>query len=126
MFLAGPSGSNGLDVGSRLIPGALGILVLVALVAGIVMAVRGNRPAASLLLGLGSLGGLFFPPLIVAGVTAIVLGISALRRLGLPAGVLGAVGIVLGVAGTVESLVFPAIIASVFVYAAFHGGQLPG
>ena len=126
MFLAGPTGSNGLDVGSLLIPVALGVLVLVALVAGIVMAVRGNRPAASLLLGLGSLGGLFFPPLVAAGVTAVVLGISALRKLGLRAGVLGAVGIVLGVAGTIESLVFPAFVAYVFVYAAFHGGQLPG
>jgi hypothetical protein len=86
---------------------------------------------AALVIGSISLIGLIFPLLLGAGAAAIVLGWMAHKRVRSSGGELkgngiAIVGIGLGVVGSLLSLVFPAFIVSVWIYAAFHGGQLPG
>ena len=86
---------------------------------------------ASLAIGSISLIGLIFPLLVAAGVVAILLGWVAHKRIRSSGGELkgngiAIVGIGLGVVGSLLSLVFPAFIVGVWIYAAFHGGQLPG
>jgi Domain of unknown function (DUF4190) len=85
---------------------------------------------ASLVCGTASLIGLVFPPLIAAGIAAIVLGWRCRRRIARNANELKGTGIataglVFGVFGTLLSLVIPGFVAYVFVYAVFHGGQCP-
>jgi hypothetical protein len=85
---------------------------------------------AAVVLGLGSLIGLILPPLLGAGIAAIVLGWIARRRIVRSGGELkgkwiAIAGTALGVLGSLLSLVIPGFIVSVWIYAAFHGGQLP-
>ena len=82
------------------------------------------------MLGLISLIGLIFPPLFAIGVAGIVLGWTARKRIARSGGELKGkgiafAGIVLSVFGCLLSLVIPGFIVSVWIYAAFHGGQLP-
>jgi hypothetical protein len=86
---------------------------------------------ASLVIGAVSLIGLVFPPLLAAGIAAILIGWVARKRIARSGGELKGKGIaiagmVLGVLGSLLSLVFPVFVISVWIYAAFHGGQLPG
>lgn len=84
----------------------------------------------ALVLGLVSLGGLLFPPLLVAGLAGIILGWTARKRIARSGGELkgkriAITGLALGVLGTLLGLVLPAFFIGVWIYAAFHGGQLP-
>ncbi|GAC1513235.1 MAG: hypothetical protein NVS1B3_17540 [Candidatus Dormibacteraceae bacterium] len=84
----------------------------------------------ALVLGLLSLGGLVFPPLLGFGVAGIVLGWKAHQRVVRSGGEvkgnrIAIAGLALGVLGSLMSLVLPGFIVSVWIYAAFHGGQLP-
>ena len=86
---------------------------------------------AALVLGFVSLGGLVFPPLLFMGVAGVVLGWTARRRIARSGGALRGRGIaigglVLGGLGSLLSLVLPGFVVGVWIYAAFHGGQLPG
>ena len=86
---------------------------------------------AALAIGAISLIGLIFPLLLAAGVAAIILGWVARKRIVRSGGELrgngiAIAGIALGVLGSLLSLVFPAFVIGVWIYAAFHGGQLPG
>jgi hypothetical protein len=90
-----------------------------------------NGAVASLVLGLVSLPGLFAPPLFFAGLVAVLFGWSARRRIAQSGGALkgkwfAVAGVMIGVLGCLLSLVFPAFVLYVWIYAAFHGGQLPG
>ena len=85
----------------------------------------------ALVLGFISLIGLVFPPLLAAGIAAIVLGWVASRRIGrsgteLKGKWIAAAGMVLGTLGSLLSLVIPGFIVGVYIYAAFHGGQCGG
>jgi Domain of unknown function (DUF4190) len=89
-----------------------------------------SAAVVSLVLGLLSLFGLVFPPLIAAAVIAIVLGWTARRRIAagrhvLKGGRIAIAGMIVGVLGALLSLVLPGFVVSVWIYAAFHGGQLP-
>jgi mannose/fructose/N-acetylgalactosamine-specific phosphotransferase system component IIC len=91
---------------------------------------RDSGAVAALVLGLVSLPGLVFPPLFGVGVMAIILGWTSRRRIAKSGGALkgkgvAIAGLALGVLGCLLSLVFPAFIAYVWIYAAFHNGQLP-
>ena len=84
----------------------------------------------ALVLGILSLVGLVFPPALGAGILAIVLGWTSRRRVArsaghLKGGRLAIAGLVLGVVGSLFSLVLPGFVAYVYVYAVFHGGQMP-
>ncbi len=84
----------------------------------------------ALILGLVAMIGLIFPPLLGLGIAGIVLGWVAHRRIGRSGGALKGKwfafgGIVLGVLGSLLSLVIPGFIVGVWINAAFHGGQLP-
>ena len=92
--------------------------------------VEGRVPAA-LVLGAVSLFGLVFPLLLAAGVAGIYLSWSARKRIASSRGALKGraaawIAFALSVVGSLLSLVFPAFVVSVYIYAAFHGGQLPG
>jgi hypothetical protein len=92
---------------------------------------RDSGAVAALALGLLSLPGLVFPPFFGVGLMGIILGWTARRRIANSGGALkgkgiAITGLVLGVLGCLLSLVFPGFIAYVYIYAAFHGGQLPG
>ncbi len=85
----------------------------------------------ALVLGLVSLVGLVFPPLIGLGIAGIVLGWVARKRIARSAGELKGTriavgGVVLGVVGSLLSLVLPGFVVGVLIYAAFHGGQCGG
>ncbi len=85
----------------------------------------------ALVLGLVSLIGLVFPPLLGLGIAGIVLGWLARRRIARSGGELrgkwiAIAGIVLGVVGSLLSLVIPGFVVGVLIYAAFHGGQCGG
>jgi hypothetical protein len=85
---------------------------------------------AALVLGLISLIGLVFPPLLGAGVAGIVLGWTARKRIARNGGELkgyriAITGLALSVLGSLLSLVLPGFVVGVWIYAAFHGGQLP-
>lgn len=89
-----------------------------------------GRAQAALGLGVASLIGLIFPPLLVAGVGAIYLGWTAQRRIARSEGKLrgrwmALTGLALGVVGSLLSLVLPAFFGYVWIYAAFHNNQLP-
>lgn len=80
----------------------------------------------SLVLGLISLIGLFFPPCLGLGIAAIVLGWTARRRIARSAGGLkgtriAVAGLSLGVLGSLLSLVLPGFVIGVYIYAAFGG-----
>lgn len=84
----------------------------------------------SVVLGVVSLGGLVFPPMLAVAIIGIVLGWTARRRIaasqgGLKGGWVAIAGLVLSVLGALCSLVFPGFVVGVWIYAAFHGGQLP-
>lgn len=84
----------------------------------------------SLVFGGVSLVGLVFPPLLGAGIVAIVLGWTSRRRIArsghqLKGQELAIVGLGLGVLGSLLSLALPALVAYVYIYAAFHGGYCP-
>lgn len=86
---------------------------------------------AALVLGFVSLVALVFPPALGLGVAAIVIGWTARRRIArsttaVRGSAFAIIGLVLGVIGTLEALVLPGIVAFVYIYAAFHGGQIPG
>ena len=85
---------------------------------------------AALVLGIVSLGGLLFPPLLGVAIAGIVLGWTAHRRIArtgeLKGNRIAIVGIALSVVGMLLSLVLPGFVVWVWIYAAFHGGQLPG
>ncbi len=86
---------------------------------------------AALVLSLVSLFGLVFPPLIAAALAGIILGWTARKRISRSSGELkerriAIAGVALGVLGTLLSLVLPGFVVSVWIYALFHGGQLPG
>jgi hypothetical protein len=85
----------------------------------------------AIVLGFISLVALVFPPALGLGIAGIVLGWTARRRIARSGGALkgGRIaigGLVLGVLGTLEGLVLPGFVAYVYLYAAFHGGQVPG
>jgi hypothetical protein len=85
---------------------------------------------AALVCGLVSLVGLIFPPLLCAGVAGVILGWTARKRIArsggeLKGGRIAIAGVAFGVLGTLLSLVIPGFIVGVWIYAAFHGGQLP-
>ena len=85
----------------------------------------------SLVLGVISLIGLVFPPLLGAGIAGIVLGWVARRRISRSPGELkgkwiAIAGIAVGVVGSLLSLVLPGFVVGVLIYAAFHGGQCGG
>ena len=89
-----------------------------------------GRAQGALVLGVVSLVGLILPPLLVAGVTAIYLGFTAQRRIARSEGTLkgrgmALAGLALGVVGSLLSLVLPGFFGYVWIYAAFHNGQLP-
>jgi Domain of unknown function (DUF4190) len=89
-----------------------------------------SAAVVSLAVGLLSLFGLIFPPLIAAAVIAIVLGWTARRRIAasqraLKGGRIAIAGMIVGVLGGLFSLVLPGFVVGVWIYAAFHGGQLP-
>jgi hypothetical protein len=89
-----------------------------------------SAAVVSLVLGFISLGGLVFPPMLATAIIGIVLGWTARRRIAASQGMLkggwvAIAGLVLSVLGALCSLVFPAFVVSVWIYAAFHGGQLP-
>lgn len=82
----------------------------------------------ALVLGGISLIGLVFPPCLGLGIAAIVLGWTARRRIassggGLKGSGIATAGLVLGVLGSLMSLVLPGIVVGVYIYAAF-GGQV--
>lgn len=82
------------------------------------------------MLGATSLIGIVFPPLFGAGLAAVILGWTARKRIArgggqLKGGTVAIIAIVLGVLGCLLSLVIPGFIVSVWIYALFHGGQLP-
>jgi uncharacterized membrane protein YqaE (UPF0057 family) len=84
----------------------------------------------SLVLAVLSLPALVFPPLLGLGVAAIVTGVIARRRVLASAGVLkgegiATAGIVVGVLGTLLGLVLPGFVVAVWIYAIFHGNQIP-
>ncbi len=84
----------------------------------------------SLVLGVVSLPGLLFPPCLGAAVIGVVLGWIARRRIAaahgaLKGGRIAIAGIALSVLGGLLSLVLPAFVVGVWIYAIFHGGQLP-
>lgn len=84
----------------------------------------------AVVLGGLSLVGLIFPPAIVAGISAIVLGWFSRKTIASSGGAirgrtLAWIAIGLGILGTLLSLVFPGFVVYVWIYAAFHGGQLP-
>jgi hypothetical protein len=86
---------------------------------------------AALVCGLVSLIGLVFPLLLAVAVAAIILGWTARRRIARGGSALkgkgiATTGLVLGVLGTLLSLVIPGFIVGVWIYAAFHGGQCGG
>lgn len=86
---------------------------------------------SSLVLGFLSLVALVFPPALGLGIAAIVLGWTARRRIAGSGGAqrgghIAIVGLLLGVIGTLEGLVLPGFVAFVYIYAAFHGGKVPG
>lgn len=85
----------------------------------------------ALVLGFLSLVALVFPPALGLGIAAVVVGWNARRRITRSNGALkgrplAVAGLVLGVIGTLEGLFIPGIVAYVYIYAAFHGGQPPG
>jgi hypothetical protein len=85
---------------------------------------------AALVLGVFSLAGLVFPPMLGLGIAAIVIGWAARRRIARSGAAvkgyrIAVAGLVLGVLGSLLSLVLPGFIVGVWIYAAFHGGQLP-
>lgn len=85
---------------------------------------------AAFVCGFISLGGLVFPPLLGLGIAGIVLGWTSRRRVARSGGQLkgNAIalgGLALGVVGSLLSLVLPGFVVGVWIYAAFHGGQLP-
>jgi hypothetical protein len=123
MLLAGATSTDA--TGPTLFGISLFLIPFLVVVAGAVFAVRGNRPVGTLLIGLGSLGGLVNPLLIVAGITALVLGWRTMRKPGASVKALAVIGMVLGGLGVLASLVFPGFIAFGYIYAATHGGQLP-
>jgi len=89
-----------------------------------------SAAVVSMVLGLLSLFGVAFPPLIAAAVIAIVLGWTARRRIAaskrvLKGGRIAIAGMIVGVLGALFSLVLPGFVVGVWIYAAFHGGQLP-
>lgn len=82
----------------------------------------------ALVLGLISLVGLVVPPCLGLGIAAIVLGRTARRRImssggGLKGSRIATIGLVLGVVGSLMSLVLPGFVVGVYIYAAF-GGQV--
>ena len=91
---------------------------------------RDSGAVASLVLGLLSLPGLVFPPLFFVGAAGVLLGWTSRRRIAKSGGALkgkgfAIAGLAFGVLGCLLSLVFPAFVAYVYIYAAFHGGQAP-
>lgn len=81
-------------------------------------------------LGATSVVGIVFPPLFGAGLAAVILGWTARKRIARSGGQLrgktiAIIAIVLGILGCLVSLVLPGFIVSVWIYALFHGGQLP-
>ena len=91
---------------------------------------RDSGAVAALILGLVSLPGLVFPPLLGVGVMAIILGWTSRRRIAVSDGALkgkwiAITGLALGVLGCLLSLVIPGLIAYVYIFAAFHGGHTP-
>jgi hypothetical protein len=92
---------------------------------------RDSGAVVAMIFGLLSLPGLVFPPLLGAGVIGIVLGWTSRRRIADSGGALkgkwiAITGLAFGVLGSLLSLVFPGFVVYVYIYAAFHGGQLPG
>jgi|SRR5690348_13655383 len=84
----------------------------------------------SLVLAVLSLPALVFPPLLGLGIAAIVTGVIARRRVSASAGLLkgrgiATAGIAIGGLGAVLGLVLPGFIVAVWIYAIFHGNQIP-
>ena len=89
-----------------------------------------SAAVVSLVLGFVSLAGLVFPPMIATAIMGIILGWTARRRIAagqgtLKGGWIAIAGLVLSMLGALCSLVFPGFVLGVWIYAAFHGGQLP-
>jgi len=85
---------------------------------------------AALVCGFVALGGLVFPPFLGLGIAGILLGWTSRRRIArsngeLRGNAMAVGGLVLGVLGSLLSLVLPGFVVGVYIYAAFHGGQLP-
>lgn len=89
-----------------------------------------RTPRIALILGLISLFGLVFPPLLGAGVAGVVLSWMALKRIAsgevAPTGRTTAwIALTLSVLGSLLSLVLPSFVVYVWIYAASHGGRIP-
>ena len=92
--------------------------------------VQGRTPRIALILGLISLFGLVFPPLLGAGVAGVVLSWMALKRIASSGGLLKGrrtawIALALSVIGSLLSLVLPSFVLYVWIYAAFHDGRIP-
>jgi hypothetical protein len=90
-----------------------------------------SEAKVALALGALSLVGLVFPPAIASGIAGLILGWKARGRIAdAPDQFRGAwmayLALFLSAVGTLASLVLPGFVVSVWIYAAFHGGQLPG
>jgi hypothetical protein len=108
----------------------LGPLTVNTPVDGAAPATTDGRAQAAVWIGAVSVFGLFFPPLLIAGIAGVYLGFTALRRIARSEGKLkgrsmALAGLGLGAVGTLLSLIVPGIIAYVYIYAAFHNGRMP-
>ncbi len=89
-----------------------------------------TRAVVAVILGGVSLVGLIFPPMLLVGITATVLGWTSRKLVASSEGALSGrtaawIAVGLGILGSLLSLVIPGLIVYVWIYAAFHGGQLP-
>lgn len=89
-----------------------------------------TRAVVAVVLGAVSLAGLIFPPMLLVGITATVLGWRSRKSVASSGGALSGwtaawIAVGLGILGSLLSLVIPGLIVYVWIYAAFHGGQLP-
>ena len=90
-----------------------------------------GQAKVALALGVVSLFGFFFPPCIGAAIAGLILGWTVRGRIAASSGRLrGAwmayLALAASAVGTVLSLFWPALFVYVWIYAAFHGGQMPG
>lgn len=89
-----------------------------------------GRVFVGLALGLLSLAGLIFPPMLGLGIAGIVISLMSRARIKQSGGRLRGltvvwIALIMSVVGCLLSLVLPGFVVYVWIYALFHGGQLP-